>query len=319
LRATAALRDLFRETRVHAHDLIAPIFVTDETALAGPIESLPGVERHHLDAMVDTLGAVAETGVRGVILFGVPGRKDDDGSPAWDDDGVVPRAIRAVRSSGIDIAIVADVCLCQYTTHGHCGVLSDRHILNAATLVALARASVAYASAGASFVAPSGMMDGAVANIRQALDDGAWHDVGILAYAVKHASALYAPFREAARSTPSIGDRRSHQLDPANAREALRETASDEFEGADVLMVKPALTNLDTLARLRQAHPTTPLAAFEVSGEYAMLQAAVERGWLVEQTAAMETLTAIKRAGADLIVTYRATTAARWLREGTVS
>jgi porphobilinogen synthase len=293
--------------------------VTDDPRLAGVVETLPGVVRHGVDAVVDAVGAVAETGVRGVILFGVPGQKDDVGSPAWDDDGVIPRAIRAICEADIDVAVVADVCLCQYTTHGHCGVVSNRRILSDATLDALVRASLAYARAGATFVAPSGMMDGAVARIRHALDEGGRDDVGILAYAVKHASALYAPFRDAARSAPVNGDRRTHQLDPANRREALREAASDLTEGADVLMVKPALTNLDTLARLRHAHPATPLAAFEVSGEYAMLQAAVERGWLVEQQAVMETLTAIKRAGADLIVTYRAAAVARWLHEGIVS
>jgi porphobilinogen synthase len=316
LRATAPLRDLFREQRVHSHDLIAPLFVTDDRTLAGPLGALPGVYRHHIDGIVDAAGEIAASGVRGVILFGVPGRKDEVGSGAWDEEGVVTRSIRAIRAAGIDLAIVADVCLCQYTTHGHCGVLADGRVINDETLVLLARTSAAYAAAGASLVAPSGMMDGAVGAIRQSLDADGFGDVGILAYAVKHASALYGPFREAARSTPAVGDRRSYQLDPANGREALREAATDLAEGADVIMVKPALTNLDTLVRLRLAHPGTPLAAYEVSGEYAMVQAAAAQGWLHERDASLEILTAIKRAGADLIITYRAVAATRWIREG---
>jgi porphobilinogen synthase len=223
-----------------------------------------------------------------------------------------------VRGAGIDLAIMADVCLCQYTTHGHCGVVAGKRVVNDATLDPLARAAVAYARAGASLVAPSGMMDGAVGAIRRALDADGCAGVGILAYTVKHASAFYGPFREAARSAPALGDRRSQQLDPANAHEALREAGADLAEGADVLMVKPALTNLDTLVRLRLAHPTTPLAAYEVSGEYTMLRAAAASGYLDERDAALESLTAIKRAGADLIVTYRATAVARWIREGSL-
>ena len=316
LRSTLALRDLFRETRLHPADLVAPVFVTDATDLAVDAESLPGLRRHHVDSVVDAVAAVTETGVRAVLLFGVPGRKDDVGSGAWATDGVVPRAIRAVRDARIDVSIFADVCLCQYTTHGHCGLVADGRILNDTTLEAIGKASVAYAAAGASVVAPSGMMDGSVATIRHALDGAGLAHVGILAYTVKHASALYGPFRDAARSSPVAGDRRSHQLDPANANEALREAAADVAEGADVLMVKPALTNLDTLVRLRQAHPGTPLAAYEVSGEYAMVRAAAARGWLSEREAALEALVAIKRAGADLIVTYRAVEAARWIRDG---
>ena len=315
LRSTPALRDLMRETRLHAHDLVAPLFVTDSPALVGPIESLPGVRRYHVDEIAAAVGEAVSTGIRAVILFGIPAGKDDVGSAAWRDDGVIVRAIRAVRGAHADLAIIADVCLCQYTTHGGCSVLVGGEASNDETLVRLANASVAYAAAGASLVAPSGMMDGAVSSIRYALDRNGHGGVGILSYAVKHASAFYGPFRDAARSAPSAGNRASHQLDPANAREALREAASDVAEGADIIMVKPALTNLDTLVRLRDAHPTTPLAAYEVSGEYAMLQAAVDRGWLDERAASLETLTAIKRAGAELIITYRATKVARWLSE----
>jgi porphobilinogen synthase len=316
LRATPALRDLFREQRVSSHDLVAPLFVTDDLSLGSPVETFPGIRRYHLDEVVDAAGEIANAGVRGILVFGVPGRKDDMGSGAWDSDGVVARSISAIRGAGIELALIADVCLCQYTTHGHCGVLASGQVVNDATLEYLANASVTYAKAGASLVAPSGMMDGAVGAIRNALDATGFRDVGILAYAVKHASALYGPFRDAARSAPALGDRRGYQLDPANAREALREAATDLHEGADVIMVKPALTNLDTLVRLRLAHPGTPLAAYEVSGEYAMLQAAAERGWLHERDASLEVLTAIKRAGADLIITYRAVAAARWIREG---
>jgi porphobilinogen synthase len=317
LRRTSALRDVLREHRVHVHDLVAPLFVTDADALAGPVPTLPGVRRHHLRDIVDAARAVADAGVRAILLFGVPGQKDEHGTGAWRDDGVVACAIRAIRDAGIDVVIAADVCLCQFTTHGHCGALANGHIDNDTTLMAIARIGVAYAAAGAQIVAPSGMMDGTVGEMRRALDLAGHQDVSILSYSVKHASALYGPFRDAARSTPAQGDRRSHQLDAANSREALREAAHDVDEGADMVMVKPALTNLDTLVRLRAQHPTTPLVAFEVSGEYAMLEAAAANGWLDARAVALETLTAIKRAGADLIITYRALAIARWLREET--
>ena len=315
LRQSAALRDLMRETRLHPHDLVAPIFVTDASSLVGPIENLPGIRRYSVDEVATAIDEIVSSGVRAIILFGVPAEKDDVGSSAWRADGVIVRAIRAVREAHADVVIIADVCLCQYTTHGQCSVLVDGKPSNDETLPRLAEASVAYAAAGATLVAPSGMMDGAVSAIRYALDETGHNDVGILAYTVKHASAFYGPFRDAARSAPSAGNRESHQLDPANAREALREAEADVAEGADIIMVKPALTNLDTLVRLRSAHPNIPLAAYEVSGEYAMQRAAVDRGWLSERPAALESLTAIKRAGADLIITYRAAQVAHWLRE----
>lgn len=316
LRLTPSLRNLFRESRLHPQDLVAPLFVTDDHSLCGPVPNGPGLDRHHVDDLADVVGELAATGVGGVLLFGIPGRKDSLGTSAWETDGVVAQAIRGIRKTAHDLVIIADVCLCQYTTHGHCGVLTGGRIDNDATLELLARASATYGRAGAHLVAPSGMMDGAVGAIRQTLDADDLSDVGILAYSIKHASALYGPFRDVARSTPASGDRRSHQLDPANAREALREATADRREGADVLMVKPALTNLDTLVRLRLAHPDVPLAAYEVSGEYAMLRAAAERGWLDERATSLELLAAIKRAGADIIVTYRAAQAATWIREG---
>lgn len=316
LRASPALRELWRERHLRPGNLIAPFFVTDEWNLTGPLEGLPGIRRHHVDDAAGAAHDIAAAGVRGIIVFGVPGAKDDVGSGAWDENGVVARSIRAIRGTGIDLVLAADVCLCQYTTHGHCGVMIDDHIAGDATTAALARTSVAYARAGATLVAPSGMIDGSVGAIRRALDDEGFIDVGILAYTVKHASALYGPFRDAARSAPSSGDRRSHQLDPSNAREAARVASAHVAEGADVLMVKPALTNLDTLARLRLRYPDIPLAAFAVSGEYAMVHAAAGRGWLNERETVLELLTAIQRAGADVIITYHAVAAAQWIREG---
>ena len=314
LRQSASLRDLMRETRVHAHDLVAPVFVTDDPLLEGAIASLPGVRRHGVDRVAEVVSQIASAGVRGILLFGVPKHKDDQGSGAWSVDGVVARAIRSVRAAGLDIAIFADVCLCQYTTHGHCDIHPHSVASNDDALVLVTRAAVAYAEAGATMVAPSGMLDGVVASIRGALDAEGHSHVGILSYAVKHASALYGPFRDAAQSAPTHGDRRTQQLDPANVREALREASADVDEGADIVMVKPAITNLDTLVRLRIEHPSAVLAAYEVSGEYAMIRAAAQAGWLGEREVIMEYLTAIKRAGADLIITYSAVEVAHWLR-----
>lgn len=316
LRRTVGLRDLLRETRPHVHDLIAPLFITDDPALVGPIPSLPGVDRIHIDAVNDAVEPIAASGLRGVICFGVPARKDDTGSGSWHASGVIPRALRLLRERFDDLVLMADLCLCQYTTHGHCGLVDSTGIQLDATLEVLRRAAVAYAEAGADMVAPSGMLDGAVHAIRGALDEAGHPHVGILAYTVKHASAFYGPFREAAQSAPTFGDRRSHQLDPANSREALRKAEADLREGADILMVKPALTNLDTLVRLRSAFPHAPLAAYEVSGEYAMVAAAAERGWLNERAIALESLVALRRAGADLVISYRATRLAQWLAQG---
>ncbi|MCC6318290.1 MAG: porphobilinogen synthase [Gemmatimonadaceae bacterium] len=315
LRRTPALRALLRETQLEPRRFIAPVFVTDDDALAGPIAGLPGIARYPVRDVAAAVAAIDALGVGGILLFGVPGRKDDDGSGAVSPDGVVARALATIRGVAPGLVIAVDVCRCQFAPDGQCAVMGNGGIDTDASLDWIGRASVAAANAGATLVAPSGMIDGAVQQIRGALDRHGHGDVGILSYAVKHASGLYGPFREAARSAPGQGDRRSHQLDPSNAREALREAASDVGEGADILMVKPALTNLDTLVRLRATYPGTPLAAFEVSGEYAMVRAAADRGWLDERTVALEALTAVVRAGADIVVTYRAVEAARWLQE----
>jgi porphobilinogen synthase len=312
MRATAARRALVRETRLSPAQLVMPLFVVSGHGRREPIPSMPGQARLSPDLVVELAGELASLGVGGVMLFGIPDAKDDEGAAAADPAGPVPEAIRRLRATGVQLAVAADVCLCEYTTHGHCGIVSGDRIDNDATLPRLADAAVAYADAGADIVAPSGMMDGQVAAIRAGLDAAGLVDTAILAYASKHASALYGPFRDAADSTPAFGDRRSHQMDPGNAREALRELAIDAAEGADMLMVKPAITSLDLLARARQRFDL-PLAAYQVSGELAMLEAAAERGWLDRQRAALELLTAIARAGADVILTYLARDAASWL------
>lgn len=314
LRQTPALRDMVAETRLSRRDLIQPLFVVERAGDAGPVPSMPGVERLTVDGLRSTIERLLRAGIRGTILFGVPASKDAAASSAHAADGVIPRAVEAVRrTAGADMVIFTDVCLCQYTDHGHCGMLQDGRIDNDATLPVLAMTAVAHAQAGADFVAPSGMMDGAVRAIRTGLDAAGHVDVGILAYAVKYASGFYGPFRDAAESAPRSGDRRSYQMDSRNVREALREARLDWNEGADILMVKPALPYLDVLRRVRDAFPDAPLAAYQVSGEYSMIKAAAERGWLDERTVAVESLTAIKRAGAGMILTYFAEQAAGWL------
>jgi porphobilinogen synthase len=313
LRRTPALRGLVRETRVDPADLVLPLFVTHRAGRE-PIASMPGVLRHSIDHAVEEAREAAELGLPAVLLFGIPADKDAEGSGAWDDEGVVQLATRAIKDACPALLVIADLCLCEYTDHGHCGVVgADGSIDNDQTLDLLARTAVSQARAGADVIAPSDMMDGRVGAVRAALDDDGLADVPILAYSAKFASAFYGPFREAADSAPAFGDRRSYQMDPANAREALREAAEDAAEGADALMVKPALPYLDVIRRVRESSEL-PIAAYHVSGEYAMLKAAAERGWLDERAAALEALTAIKRAGADVIVTYFAKDAARWLR-----
>jgi porphobilinogen synthase len=277
---------------------------------------MPGHAQRSVDAIAREAGELSAAGVPAVLLFGIPSSKDATGTGAWDSRGPVPRAIEVIRRATPDATIIADVCLCEYTAHGHCGVLHDSGAVdNDATLPLLARAAVAYADAGADVVAPSAMMDGQVAAIRAALDEAGHHDVAVLAYAVKYASAFYGPFREAAESAPAFGDRRAYQMDPANAREAMREAALDVDEGADMLMVKPAGAYLDIIHRVRERFDL-PLAAYQVSGEYAMLEAAAERGWIDRRRAARESHVAIRRAGADVVITYYAKDAARWLAEG---
>ena len=317
LRHNPTLRRMVRETELRASDFVHPLFITFEPGVERPIGAIPG----HAQLSVDRLDAVADElialGIPSVLLFGLPATKDARGSAGWDPAGPVPRAIATLKARHPELVVIADVCLCEYTDHGHCGVLDSATgaVLNDETLPLLARAAVAYADAGADIVAPSAMMDGQVAAIRAALDMAGHGEVVILAYAAKFASAFYGPFREAAGSTPSFGDRRAYQMDPGNGREALREVALDAAEGADMLMVKPAGAYLDIVRQVRDRFDL-PLVAYQVSGEYAMLQAAAERGWIDERRATLESLTAIRRAGADLIITYAARQAARWLTEG---
>jgi porphobilinogen synthase len=314
LRRTGALRELVRETDLRASRLIAPLFVSSAEQ-AGPIEAMPGVARLTISAAVDAARSLESLGVAGVMLFGIPDHKDAEGSSAWDDEGAVQLAVRAIKAAAPSLLVATDVCLCEYTSHGHCGVVrADGEVDNDASLELLVRAAVSHARAGADIVAPSDMMDGRVGAIRAELDAEGFSELPIIAYAAKFASAFYGPFREAAGSTPAFGDRRGYQLDPANGREALRETELDIAEGADVVMIKPALPYLDVIAAVR-AMTRVPVAAYNVSGEYAMIKAAVAAGAFEERAVVLETLTAIRRAGADIIVTYHAEDAARWLSE----
>ncbi|MEP6680865.1 MAG: porphobilinogen synthase [Chloroflexota bacterium] len=317
LRRNPALRALVRETRVHPAMLVQPLFVRPGHHLREEIGAMPGQFRLSVDRLASEAERLRGIGVRSVLLFGLPEEKDAKGSGAWADDGIVQLAVRALRAADPELAIIADVCLCEYTSHGHCGVLRGETVDNDATLELLARAAVSLAAAGADIVAPSAMMDGQVAAIRAALDAGGHAERAILAYAAKHASAFYGPFREAADSAPAFGDRKSYQMDPANGREGLREVDRDLAEGADMVMIKPALPALDLIAAAR-ARTTVPIAAYQVSGEYASLVAAAERGWLDRRSVTLESLTAIARAGADVIVTYFAAEAGAWLREDAV-
>lgn len=312
LRRTAALRDLVRETRIHPAQFVAPLFVRSGRGVREPIASLPGQMRFSPDELDREVERLAGRGVNAVLLFGIPDVKDPTASQAFVDEGIVQQAVRGLRRLHPSLVIMTDVCVCGYTDHGHCGIISGGEVDNDATLDLLARQAVSHAAAGADVVAPSAMMDGQVAAIRHALDAAGLRDVGIMAYAAKHASAFYGPFRDAAGSAPQFGDRRSYQMDPANAREAVREIALDVEQGADIVMVKPALAYLDVIRAAREA-TRLPVAAYWVSGEYAMVKAASASGWLDERSAVLEVLTAIRRAGADIIITYAATDAAGWL------
>jgi porphobilinogen synthase len=317
LRRTPVLRDVVRETRLDAADFVYPMFV--EAGLDGrggrdPISAMPGVDRLSISQAVAEAGEAAALGLPGVLLFGIPADKDEEGSGAWDDEGIIQLATRAIKEAHPDLLVIADLCLCEYTSHGHCGVLRpDGVVDNDATLELLARTAVSQAEAGADAVAPSDMMDGRVGALRAALDEHGLSETPIIAYSAKFASAFYGPFREAADSAPQEGDRRGYQMDPANAREALREVALDAQEGADVVMVKPALPYLDVIRRVRES-TDLPVAAYNVSGEYAMLKAAAAQGLLDERAAVLEALTGIRRAGADIVITYHAKDVARWLR-----
>ena len=311
LRRTGALRALVGETRLDIGDVVMPLFVSTE---ALPNEALPAMARHNVDGLVREVDGLARAGVPAVILFGIPAEKDDEGSGAWIEDGVVQQALRELRPRFPELLLLTDVCLCEYTAHGHCGVLDGDggQVDNDATLELLARTALSHVEAGADAVCPSDMMDGRVGAIRRALDESGLEHTPIVAYSAKYASAFYGPFREAADSAPSFGDRRGYQMDPANVREALRECELDLAEGADVIMVKPALPYLDVIRAVRDRFQV-PVAAYNVSGEYGMIKAAAARGWLDERQAALESLTAIKRAGADIVVTYWARDLASWL------
>jgi len=309
LRRSDRLRSLVRETRLDLDDFVFPLFVGPATE---PNPDLPALGRHSVEDLVAEADEAAQLGVRALLLFGIPEEKDADGSGAWDEDGIVQRALGALRESNPGLVLLTDVCLCEYTSHGHCGVLDGEAVDNDSTLELLSRTAVSHAAAGADAVCPSDMMDGRVAAIRSALDEHGFPEMPIVSYAAKYASAFYGPFREAADSTPAFGDRRGYQLDPANVREALRECELDVAEGADVLLVKPALPNLDVLRAVRERFDL-PVGAYNVSGEYAMLKAAAARGWLDERQAGLESLTAIARAGADIIVSYWTKELARWL------
>ena len=312
LRKTELLRGLVRETRLTVANLIYPMFVCPGSKVRQEVTSMPGVFQQSADKIVEDCREVESLGIPGVILFGLPETKDPRGASSLQSNGVVQRAIEAIRRAKLNLVVITDVCLCEYTDHGHCGVIENGEVANDATLGILADQSLSHARAGADIVAPSDMMDGRVSAIRNKLDENKFEDLPILAYAAKYCSAFYGPFREAADSAPQFGDRRSYQMDPGNAREALKEVTLDLEEGADMIMVKPALPYLDIITRVRQKF-SVPVAAYNVSGEYSMVKAAAGNGWLDEKRAALEILTSIQRAGADIILTYHAKDAARWL------
>ncbi|HEY2770696.1 MAG TPA: porphobilinogen synthase [Solirubrobacteraceae bacterium] len=314
LRATRALRGLVRETRLTPSDFVYPMFVAHGVDRREPIAAMPGIDHLSIDHAVQEAGEAAALGIPAVLLFGLPASKDEEGSGAWDDEGVVQLATRAIKEAHPDLLVITDLCLCEYTSHGHCGVVrSDGAVDNDATLELLSRSAVSQARAGADIIAPSDMMDGRVGSIRTALDEDGLTDIPILAYSAKFASAFYGPFREAADSAPAFGDRRAYQMDPANGDEAIREARLDVEEGADIVMVKPALPYLDLIRRIKD-ETRMPLAAYNVSGEYAMVKASAAAGYMDEQATVLELLTSIRRAGADIVITYHAKDAARWLQ-----
>jgi porphobilinogen synthase len=313
LRRTEAMRGLVRETRLTTSGLVYPMFTCPGTKVRNEVSSMPGVFQQSVDQIVEECREVADLGIPGVILFGLPDHKDETGSEVASADGAVQRSIDAIRKAKLNLIVITDVCLCEYTSHGHCGVVKDGEVVNDPTLELLASAALSHARAGADIVAPSDMMDGRVAAIRGRLDEHGFQDVAILSYAAKYCSGFYGPFREAAQSAPQFGDRRSYQMDPANAREALREVALDLEEGADMIMVKPALPYLDVIQRVRERFDV-PIAAYNVSGEFSMVKAAAKNGWLDEKRVVLEILTGIQRAGADMILTYHAKDVAHWLK-----
>ena len=312
MRRTKPLRDLVRETNLSPEHLVQPLFVTAGEGVREPVEAMPGVERLSISETVAEVTELAAAGVRAVLLFGIPASKDEFGTQAYDEEGVIQLAVRALKEAHPEVVVITDVCLCEYTSHGHCGVVRDGTVDNDLTIELLAKTAISHAMAGADAVAPSDMMDGRIGSVRHQLDEEGFSEVPIVAYSAKYASAFYGPFREAAGSTPEFGDRRGYQMDPANADEAVREAQLDLDEGADVVMVKPALPYLDVIRRVKDA-TGAPVAAYHVSGEYSMLKAAAANGWIDERAAAMESLVAIRRAGADMVITYYAKDAAQWL------
>jgi len=314
LRSSAAMRNIVRENQLHVEDFIYPLFVVEGIGIKEEIASMPGVYHFSLDLLREEIEEVVSLGIQSVMMFGVPNHKDEVGSEAYNDNGIVQEAIRKVKEWAPQLVVIADTCLCQYTDHGHCGVICDGQVDNDPSLELLVKTAISQAKAGADVIAPSNMMDGFVAAIRQGLDEAGFHQIPVMSYAVKYASAFYGPFREAAHSTPQFGDRKTYQMDPANKREALREAASDVEEGADFLMVKPAMAYMDIISLVRENF-NLPVVAYNVSGEYAMIKAAALNGWIDEKAVTLEMLTGLKRAGADLILTYFSKDAARWLKE----
>ncbi len=312
LRRTPTLRRMVRETSLSVDDLIYPLFVDETISKPVPIASMPGVSRIPLSHVGKAVREVAAAGIPGVIFFGIPAKKDAIGSEAWNDEGIVQRAVREAKDASPDTCVIADSCFCEYTDHGHCGVLHGEDVDNDATLENLQKEVVSYARAGVDIIAPSGMMDGMIGAIRIALDDNGFSHIPVMSYAVKYASAYFGPFRDAADSTPSFGDRAGYQMDPANSREAIKEAMLDIAEGADILMVKPGLAYMDIIAAVKEA-TDVPMAVYNVSGEYAMIKAAAEKGWIDERRVVLETMLGFKRAGADMILTYHAMDIARWL------
>ena len=314
LRVNEAMRSLVRETSVEKSNLVYPIFIIEGENIKNPIDSMPGIYQYSIDRFQEELDRIMERGIGAILIFGIPAHKDEIGSEAYDDDGITQRAIRFIKEKAPELLVIADICLCEYTSHGHCGLISDGKILNDETLPLLSKMAVSMAKAGADIIAPSDMMDGRVKEIRESLDENGFMDLMIMSYSAKYASGYYAPFRDAAHSTPSFGDRKTYQMDPANIKEAIRECEADIEEGADVIMIKPALAYLDVIKEVSN-RTNYPIAAYNVSGEYSMVKAAAMNGWIDEKRIVMENLIAIKRAGAKIIITYHALDAAKWLDE----
>lgn len=316
LRINENVRRMVRETSLSVDDLVYPVFVTHGKGVARPVEAMPGIYNYSIDKLLEELEEVVKLKIPGILPFGLPAAKDEVGSGAYADDGIIQQAVRAIKRTYPELLVITDLCLCEYTSHGHCGVIREGKVLNDPTLELLARTAVSHAAAGADMVAPSDMMDGRVGAIRRALDEKGYENLPIMAYSAKYASAFYGPFREAAGSAPQFGDRKAYQMDPANSDEALREVWLDIEEGADIVMVKPALAYMDIIRRVKDEFGY-PVAAYNVSGEYSMVKAAAQKGWVDERRIVMESLTGIKRAGADIILTYHAKDVAKWLRNET--